>query len=379
MPHQLNAEARICAIMLLFGVVSACSTEKGVDQPSQSEPAGQLAPQEKQRASNTSVPTVLDSISIMPPPSMAATKPPAADTVREGAPLLLAEYRSGVLVPFARNQSGKWVLERVRTLDDMPEGYRGKDAHPEIIQNWWKGLDVREGDAFQLHGDQGAAGYFTVKLKFATADRGVCMGLVWALQGTPTWTAAPHADEHVWATRVRRVVPPVALERDLTEREFALAEEILKLGREAAHAMAGPDLANAAWYECDSVGKERCTNKDFRTFKLDLEGDGSPEVMTASRLRERGTDNPMIIEQRFLISYQGEKAYLLGKWSGAPRRRNEASNPVFAGALDLTANGRAEIIMSLTADETQNWEIFEADPSSPGTWKSLLKTKFEGC
>jgi hypothetical protein len=297
--------------------------------------------------------------------------------------MMLAQYSGGVLVPIASKTTAAWTLEEIMTLDKMPEGQSGKDNHPEVLLNWWKRLDVQDGDIFQLRGDQGASGTFTFKKGFASASWGGCVGLVWALSGDVKWTVKPKASkdeseavgERVWGYRLGWTPRDQMLTTALAPEQVKAGAATLLANRETAEQALA---AKTPYLGCDSLSEPPCKSSRTLAYTFDLEGDKVPEVLTSYQLRPQSGGK--LIEARILLTMLPTGAKLIGRWDmNELRTGDEALPPRFVGMVDLTGDGRGELIFSRVANETENWDVFESVPDRPGQWKPLFKTEIEGC
>lgn len=370
------------ALLLIPLLFAACSKDEAPPKE-EAAPAAEAKKAEKPKATEAA-----KTPEAPPPPAIplpAAVAPPAA-TLREGAPIIFAQYTRGVIVPIASRRGSNWLVEDVLTLDKMPEGVKGKDAHPDVLIEWWKKLDIQNGDTFVLRGDRGADGTFTVKRDFATADRGGCVGLVGAIPGEVKWTVKPkgHAEggdapaEDVWAFRGPWAPRPAALSRDLSKDELQAGKQLLQQTADAARQSLKGDPA--AWQECDSLSDSPCKATRAFPYPVDLEADGKPELVATLQFKPEKAGSSSPYDARVLLSLDGKAARVLGKWEGDMSRSGEEGQaPIFAGMLDLTGDGRSEVIFRRVANETENWEIFQAVPDKPGEWQSLFKTQIEGC
>lgn len=316
-------------------------------------------------------------------PAWSPLTAPKAVALREGSSAILGTVLNGVLVPIASKKTGPaWTVEEVLTLDKLPEGKMGKDAAPEVLVAWWNRLDIQAGDTFSVLGSRGARGTLSVKRELGSADRGGCMGLVIGVPGTLKWTVKPTpaaegaGDEVLWAVRLPYELP-AASPRALNEAEQALAKSTLEQVRGVLKNAQAPLPEGVSWQECDSVSEPTCKSRRTHGLPLDLEGDGKPELLSSVQLRA-STGNH-IVESRLVLGIPGDKAVVLARWDALSRTGNEDALPgQVVGAVDLTGDGRAELIFSKTLNETENWTVFTSG-EKPGVWTELFKTSYEGC
>lgn len=315
------------------------------------------------------------------------TAPKPVTGGRADSPTVLAQFTGNALVPIATRRGDVWAPEEVLTLDKLPEGKMGKDAAPEVLVAWWNRLDIQADDTFILQGAKGARGTFKVKRELISADRGGCMGLVIAIPGEVKWTVKPTGsttgangdapEEQVWAVRAPFTPNTIGINRELTEPENAGAKKLLESIRGIVKA-AQPALPDGATFaECDSLNEPTCKGRRVGFNVLDLEANGSPEMLATLQLRPSNSNG--LIETRVLISLTGDKASLLGRWDGFTKNGNEDNlPPLFVGGVDITGDGRAELIFRTISNETENWAILQAG-DKPGEWRQLVKTNYEGC
>ncbi len=326
-----------------------------------------------------------------PPPILPAA-PPERHRLRPGASTLLAQYVAGVLIPTATLQGARWVPEELQTLDKLPEGYRGKDARADVVRSWWSKLGLKDGDTLILRGSRGAQGTFKVRSEFATADRGSCVGLVWAIPGEATWTVEPKGRtawgipeskrEYIWAFRGPWVPPVTTLGRALTPEELASVRSTLQRVRQTIRKALPPPDGGGTWEECDSLTDPPCPSARSRVYPLDIDADGRLEAIATIQFRDpkKAGHNTSPMESRILIGFTKDTGYLLGKWDGDSSKSGEAARaPTFAGALDLTGDGRAELIFRQVIAETENFLVYQASAEKSGRWHLLFRTATEGC
>lgn len=365
-------------VLLTGALLTSCTSEEtvtpvAVSKPEEKKEEVKPAPAEK-------APDV--AASLVAPAWLPLTAPKAV-ALREGSSAIVGTVLNGVLVPIASKKAGpSWQVEEVLTLDKLPEGKMGKDAAPEVLVAWWNRLDIQADDAFLVFGFRGARGTLTVKRELGSADRGGCMGLVIGVPGSIKWTVKPTpaaegaGEESLWAVRLSHEVPatsPRAL-NDAEKQQARLALEQVRGALKNAQA-ALPE--GVSWQECDSVAEPTCKSRRTQGVALDLEGDGKPELLSSVQLRA-STGNH-IVESRLVLGIQGDKAAVLGRWDALSRSGNEDVLPgQVVGAVDLTGDGRAELIFSKTLNETENWTVFTAG-EKPGAWTELFKTNYEGC
>ena len=328
------------------------------------------------------------------PPPIKPAAPPERNRMRPNASTLLAQYAGGVLIPTATLQGNRWVPEELQTLDKLPEGYRGKDARADVVRRWWAKLGLKEGDTLVLRGSRGAQGTFKVRSEFATADRGGCVGLVWAIPGEAKWTVEPAGQTHwaapedkrefIWAFRGPWIPPVTTLQRNLTPEERSSARSTLSRVRYTIRKALPPPEGGGKWEECDSLTDPPCASPRAKLFPIDIDADGRLEAIATIQFRTpRGKNadrNSTPMESRILIGFTKESGYLLGKWDGDSSKFGEAARaPTFAGALDLTGDGRAELIFRQVVAETENFLVYQASAEKSGRWHLLFRTVTEGC
>ncbi len=321
-----------------------------------------------------------------PPPWPSPASP---DTVEraEGEWPILAELRGNVLIPMATHREGGWIVEEVLTLDKLPEGRAGKSLDKGMVNNWWARLTLKPGDVFDLRGDHGAVGTFTVRQAFATGDRGGCTGLVWAIPGEIEWTTPPSGDtrspEHVWAFR-GGFHPPALSSAKLTPPQRKALRATLDTFRKLLEASQEPLPKGGRWMSCDSLSKPACTGDAAAFYVVDMEQDGTPEVFVTVQLKPFAKSGGLIpgkktIQTALLLGLRDDNAYILGQWDASNSRIVKAgATPTFAGLIDMTGDGRAEPIFRTLEREVENWEVFQAG-KQPGTWISIMQTTFPGC
>ncbi len=383
---------RCKTLVPLMLLLISCSKAQ---EPSVEEatPGARASGEEKPRSAATS--SADESQPLGTPPPLVPASPPERTRIRPDAITLLAQYTSGVLIPTATLRGNRWVEEDVQTLDKLPEGYRGKDARSDVVRKWWARLGLEQGDTFLLRGSRGAVGSFTIRWDFATADRGGCVGLVWAIPGDVTWTVKPIGQTHwaapenkrefIWAFRGPWIPPATTLNRKLTEDEVARARSTLAHIRHSIRKALPPPEGGGTWDECDSLTDPPCSSLRAGLFPLDLEQDGRIEAIGTVQFRRpprKGVTlhNAVPMESRLLIGFTTSSGYLLGKWDGDSSKLGEAARaPTYAGAIDLTGDGRAELIFRQVIAETENFLVYQASPEKAGRWHLLFRTTTEGC
>lgn len=313
-------------------------------------------------------------------------KAPSPTAAREGSPLIVASFSGNSLVPIASRRADVWTVEEVMSLDTLPEGKMGKDAAPEVLVAWWNRLDLQPGDVFILQGSKGARGTFITKRELASSDRGGCMGLVIGIPGDVKWTVKPSgstrgsADEEpgetIWAIRGAFEPFGTALGREPSENERLAAKTLLETQRKALKEGAPKLAGDATWQECDSLNDPMCKGRRTAFMPLDLEADGVAEAVATVQLRS--SVGAQTLETRVILGLTPAGGVLLGRWD-TKKEGDERLPPAFAGAVDVTGDGRAELFFRRVVNETENWEVFQAAPDKPGTWSSLFKTAYEGC
>ncbi len=374
---------RVMVLLVAVAALGACG-KKQETQPAPERAPATAAPSAKSVEKDRPLGT--------PPPILPAS-PPQRVRLRPGAKTLLAQYVGGVLIPTATLQGARWVPEELQTLDKLPEGYRGKDARADVVRAWWSKLGLKDGDTLILRGSRGAQGTFKVREAFATADRGGCVGLVWAIPGEATWTVEPRGQtqwatpeskrEYIWAFRGPWIPPVTTLDRPLTPEEEASARATLRQVRATIRKALPPPDKGGAWEECDSLNEPPCPSARAGFNPIDIDSDGRLEAIATIQFREprkyAGRDaTPM--ESRILIGFTKDNGYLLGKWDGDSSKYGEAARaPTFTGAIDLTGDGRAELIFRQVIAETENFLVYQASAEKSGRWHLLFRTTTEGC
>lgn len=395
---------RMLVLSCVMGLsVPACTKEEPAPAPAadgekkdgekkegEQKPAENTAPANGQAAGtapNAAAPAGAPAAPSLQPTAWATPAAPTAVPQREGSPIILAQFTGNALVPVASKHADKWGAEEVITLDKLPEGKNGKDAAPEVLVAWWNRLDLQAGDKFELIGSKGARGTFVAKRELASADRGGCMGLVIAVPGTVSWVTRPAgsvvpqgeepAAEQVWAVRAPFKATPAQAVRALTDGEKGSASKALELIRTQLKSAQQPLANGVTWQECDSLNSPTCKGREAGLITLDLEGNGLPDLMATVQVK--ASNGSHTLESRVLLGVQETSALELGKWSGSAKGGNDENLPQgFAGSLDLTGDGRQELIFHRTMNETENWTVVTAG-DKPGQWTELLKTNYEGC
>ncbi len=386
------ATVRWFAALLLWPLVLLSCSKDESPAPS---PEEQGASTDTEKAQVATKPAEEELQPLGTPPPLVAAPPPETNRVRPGAVTLLAQYTNGVLVPTATLQGTRWVPEEIQTLDKLPEGYRGKDARSDVVRKWWQRLGLEEGDTFMLRGSRGAKGTFTVRFEFATADRGGCVGLVWAIPGEVSWTVKPRGQTHwaaaerkrefIWAFRGPWIPPDTHPDRPLTDEETALARLTLKRIRHSIRKALPPPEGGGKWEECDSLTDPPCPSYRAGLFPVNIDQDQRMEAIATVQFKNpkppAGMEhNAVPMESRLLIGLAKDDGYLLGKWDGDSSKMGEAARaPTFAGALDLTGDGRAELIFRKVEGETENFLVYQASAEKSGRWHLLFRTTTEGC
>lgn len=389
----MSSRVGLGLVCLLATSLLACSKEEAAPEAAPAQEAKEAAAPSDAKAGEAkpaepaaAAPATAPATSLQPT-AWAPAVAPKAVTLRPGAPTIVAQFTGKALVPVASKRTDSWLAEEVLTLDKLPEGKNGKDAAPEVLVAWWNRLDIQPGDRFELIGSQGARGAFVARRELASADRGGCMGLVIAIPGTVTWTTKPAGSvtpsgdeepaEQVWAVRAPFEAGRTQAVRALTDGEKASAGKALEAIRNTIRT-AQPALASGVtWQECDSFNAPTCKGRRNAVVTFDLEGNGMPDVMTTVQLKT--SNGAQTLESRVLLGVQETSAIQLGKWDGTAKGSNEDMLPPgFAGAMDLTGDGRQELIFHRTVNETENWSVYSAG-DKPGQWIELFKTAYEGC